>query len=415
MRFRAPKGTDDILPPESRRWRSLLRSWDILAEQYGYAYVATPLFEATELFARGVGEATEVVEKQMYNFRDKAGRRLTLRPEITAGVVRAYIQGGRSGEFKGAYSGPAFRYERPQEGRRRQFWQLGVEYLGASDAEADLEVIELGYRFLLDCGLGDVVVQVNSIGDPSDRLAYHRILGDWLEERREMLSEDARRRIRSNPLRVLDSKADREVVADAPVPVDHLGAAAAAHYHQVIEGLGERGIEYRQDPRLVRGLDYYNRTVFEYIPPSYQAAQNAVGGGGRYDGLTRILGGHAVPGVGLALGLDRILAAAGSRPPARALDVFLVVADQDRRSLAHAFARRLRSAGVRCDLVAGRRSVKAQFRAANRRDAAAAVVIGSEWDAGLVTVKDLSSGDERRMPAGEVVAWVMGSPGGGGR
>ncbi len=291
MSFRAPKGTDDILPPDSRRWRTLLRSWDILAEQYGYAYVATPIFEATELFARGMGEATEVVEKQMYNFRDKAGRRLTLRPEITAGVVRAYIQGGRSGEFKGAYSGPAFRYERPQEGRRRQFWQVGVEYLGASDAEADLEVIELGYRFLLDCGLGDVVVQVNSIGDPADRLAYHRILGDWLEERREMLSEDARRRIRSNPLRVLDSKADREVVADAPVPVDHLGAATAAHYHQVIEGLGERGIEHRQDPRLVRGLDYYNRTVFEYIPPSYQAAQNAVGGGGRYDGLTRILGG----------------------------------------------------------------------------------------------------------------------------
>ena len=413
MSFRAPKGTDDILPPDSRRWRRLLRSWDILAEQYGYGYVATPVFEATELFARGMGETTEVVEKQMYNFRDKAGRRLTLRPEITAGVVRAYIQAGRSGEFKGAYSGPAFRYERPQEGRRRQFWQLGVEYLGASDAEADLEVIELGYRYLLDCGLGDVVVQVNSIGDPPDRLTYHEVLADWLEERSELLSEDARRRVRSNPLRVLDSKADRDVVADAPVPVDHLGNAAAAHYEQLIEGLQERGIAHRQDPRLVRGLDYYNRTVFEYIPPSYRAAQNAVGGGGRYDGLSRILDGPDLPGVGLALGLDRILAAVGPRPPARALDIFLVVAGHERRSIAHAFARRLRSAGIRCDLVAGKRSVKAQFRAANRRDAAAAVVIGAEWDAGLVTVKDLSSGDGGTMPAGEVVAWVMDGPGGG--
>ena len=415
MSFRTPKGTDDIMPPESRLWRSLLRVWDILAERYGYAYVATPVFESTDLFARGVGETTEVVEKQMYNFRDKGGRRLTLRPEVTAGVVRAYIQAGRWGEFKGAYSGPCFRYERPQEGRRRQFWQLGVEYLGTRDVEADLEVIELGYRYLLECGLGDVVVHVNSIGDPPDRVAYHGILSAWLEDRADQLSFDARRRLRTNPLRVLDSKADREVVAGAPVPVQHLGSAASAHHDDLIEGLRERGIVYEEDPLLVRGLDYYNRTVFEYIPPSYRAAQNAVGGGGRYDGLARLLGGPDVPGVGLALGFDRILAAVGSRPPARALDVFLVIADQDRRSLAQAFARRLRSAGVRCDLVAGRRSVKAQFRAADRRDAAAAVVVGSEWDAGLVTVKDLSSGDERTMPAGEVVAWVQGAPGVGGR
>ena len=414
MSFRAPKGTDDVLPPESRRWRELLRSWDLLAEQYGYAYVATPIFEATDLFARGVGEATEVVEKQMYSFKDKGGRHLTLRPEVTASVLRAYIQGGLSGEFKGAYSGPCFRYERPQEGRRRQFWQLGVEYLGAPDAEADLEVIELGYRYLLDCGLGDVVVHVNSIGDAPDRVAYHALLSGWLDERSHLLSKDARRRIHTNPLRVLDSKADREVVADAPVPVDHLEGETAAHHSQLIAGLQERGIAHRHAPRLVRGLDYYNRTVFEYIPPSYAAAHNAVGGGGRYDGLSRLLGGGDLPGVGLALGLDRILSAAGQSPPARALDVFLVVADQERRSLAHAFARRLRAAGVRCDLVAGRRSVKAQFRAANRRDAAAAVVIGAEWDDGLVTVKDLSSGDERTIPAGEVAAWVIGGPAGGG-
>lgn len=412
MRFRAPKGTDDIMPPDSRRWRHLLRSWDILAERYGYEYTATPVFEPTDLFARGMGEATEVVEKQMYNFRDKGGRSLTLRPEITAGVVRAYIQSGQYGEFKGAYSGPAFRYERPQEGRRRQFWQLGVEYLGTPHVEADLEVIELGYRYLLDCGLGDVVVQVNSIGDRAERAAYHALLKEWLQERSGLLSADAGRRMHSNPLRVLDSKADREVLAEAPVPVDHLGRESAAHHEHLIEGLAERGIEFEQAPRLVRGLDYYNRTVFEYIPLSYRAAQNAVGGGGRYDGLVRLLGGPDIPGVGLALGLDRILTAAGSRPAARALDVFLVVADHERRTLARSFARRLRSAGVRCDLLAGRRSVKAQFRAANRRDAALAVVIGDEWEDGLVTVKDMSSGDGRTLPAGEVVSFVLGGSAG---
>lgn len=411
MRFRAPKGTDDVMPPDSRRWRRLLRSWDILAERYGYEYVATPIFEPTDLFARGMGEATEVVEKQMYNFRDKGGRKLTLRPEVTAGVVRAYIQGGRSGEFKGAYSGPAFRYERPQEGRRRQFWQLGLEYIGAPHVEADLEVIELGYRYLIDCGLGDVVVQINSIGDPPDRIAYRAVLADWLEERSGQLSEYARRRVRSNPLRVLDSKADRAVVAGAPVPVDHLGRAAADHHGRLVEGLEERGIAFEEAPRLVRGLDYYNRTVFEYIPPSYRAAQNAVGGGGRYDGLVRLLGGPDAPGVGLALGLDRIITAAGSRPVAQALDVFLVVADRERRALAHSFAGRLRSAGVRCDLLTGQRSVKAQFRAANRRDAATAVVIGEEWGDGLVTLKDLSSGDGRTLPAGEVAAFVLGGSG----
>ncbi len=407
MSFRAPKGTDDILPPGSRRWRERLRSWDTLTERYGYAFVSTPLFESTELFARGVGEATEVVEKQMYNFRDKGKRRLTLRPEITAGVLRAYIQAGLSGEFKGAYSGPCFRYERPQEGRRRQFWQLGVEYLGTADVEADLEVIEVGYRYLLDCGLGDVVVHVNSIGDASDRVSYHSRLTDWLNERRHLLSPNARRRIDVNPLRVLDSKADREVVAEAPIPTDHLGEPARLHHGQLIDGLGERGICFKHEPRLVRGLDYYNRTVFEYIPTRYTAAQNAVGGGGRYDGLARLLGGPDLPGIGFALGLDRILMAAGQSPAPRALDVFLVVADQDRRALAHAFARRLRAAGVRCDIAAGRRSVRAQFRAADRRDAATAVVIGAEWDEGMVTVKDLSSGDEHTMPAGEVAAWVI--------
>ncbi len=409
MIFRAPKGTDDILPPDSRAWRRLLRAWDILAELYGYEWVATPMFESTEVFARGVGEATEVVEKQMYTFEDKAGRLLTLRPENTAGVVRAYIQAGRTGEFKGSYSGPMFRYERPQQGRRRQFWQLGVEYLGTEEVDSDLEVIELGYRFLSEAGLSDVEVHVNSIGDGDDRARYNELLITWLEARRDDLSEDAQRRIQANPMRVLDSKADADVVSEAPTPAEYLSDVTLTHYDLLKSGLRERDITYLEDPRLVRGLDYYNRTVFEYVPQSYQAAQSAVGGGGRYDGLVELLGGTATPGVGLALGFDRILLALGDRPAARALDVFLVIVDPSRRAEAQAFARRLRDSGVRCDLAAGERSVKAQFKAADRGDAAAAVVIGEEWDQGMVKVKDLSSGDERMLAAGDLASWAATS------
>jgi len=406
MNLRAPKGTDDIFPPESRAWRRLLRTWDDLSERYGYELVMTPSFEHTEVFARGVGEATEVVEKQMYTFEDKAGRSLTLRPENTAGVVRAYIQTGRSGIFKGAYSGAMYRYERPQEGRRRQFWQLGIEYLGESHIDADLEVIELGYRFLLEAGLGDVEVLVNSIGDPVDRAAYNDLLTEWLTQRADQLSPDARARIKSNPLRVLDSKVDADVLSDSPAPVEHLSEETAEHYRALIEGLVARDITYRETPRLVRGLDYYNRTVFEYVPRSYSAAKNTVGGGGRYDGLAELLGGRHLPATGLALGLDRILVALGDRPPPRALDVFLVVADSTLRGEARDFARRLRDAGVRTDFVAGERSVKAQFKAADRRDAAVVAVIGEEWSDGKVTVRDLSSGEERLVVAGDLPGWM---------
>ena len=409
MSFRAPKGTDDILPPDSRRWRALLRAWDLLTERYGYEYVATPIFESTDVFARGVGETTEVVEKQMYTFEDKGGRLLTLRPENTAGVVRAYIQAGLTGEFKGVYSGPMFRYERPQQGRRRQFWQVGVEYLGTDEVDADLEVIEVGYRFLREAGLGDIEIQLNSIGDAPDRVRYNDVLVEWLEARRDVLSEDAQKRIRTNPMRVLDSKADAEIVTDAPTPTEYLSDLTAAHYEGLKAGLAAREIGFREEPRLVRGLDYYNRTVFEYVPREYEAAQNAVGGGGRYDGLSKLLGGPDCPGVGLALGFDRILVALGRRPAARALDVFLVVVDPSRRPAAQAFARRLRDAGVRCDLAAGERSVKAQFKAADRRDAAAAVVIGDEWDQGMVKVKDLSSGDEILLAAGDLSKRVLGA------
>ncbi|MCB1247689.1 MAG: histidine--tRNA ligase, partial [Acidimicrobiia bacterium] len=282
--LRRPKGTNDILPPESGWWRRAHREFEDLAERFGYGLVLTPVFEHTEVFARGVGEDTEVVEKQMYTFADRGGRSLTLRPEATASVVRAAVQAGLGdGTFKGSYWGPMFRYERPQKGRMRQFYQGGVEYLGSPSPEADVEVIEFGYRYLEAMNVPDVVVHLNSIGDPDDRVAYRALIRSFLQERLGDLSEDARRRVDSNPMRVLDSKADRAVVADAPVPIDHLGPTATEHHRAVRAGLDALGIPYEIDPALVRGLDYYNRTVFEYIPTGYRAAQMAVGGGGRYD------------------------------------------------------------------------------------------------------------------------------------
>jgi histidyl-tRNA synthetase len=403
---RAPKGTDDILPPESERWRTVLRVFDDLAERYGYDLIMTPLFEATELFARGVGEGTEVVEKQMYTFDDRGGRSVTLRPEATASVVRAYLQTGATGVMKVAYAGPMFRYEQPQAGRRRQFFQVGVEYLGEPSPEADVEVIDLGYRFLREVGVDDATVLLNSIGDGADRVEYRRVLTEHLEERKDELSPDAARRIRTNPLRVLDSKADAAVVSDAPVPTDHLGSEAAEHFDLVRRGLDRAGIPYRPAPRLVRGLDYYNRTVFEYESPSYEAAQASLGGGGRYDPLAAVLGGPDVPAVGLAMGVDRIVLAMPEVIDRAALDAFVVVADPTLRDQALGLVAHLRSVGLRADLDLGDRSVKAQFRTADRRRAGAALVVGEEWRDGRVALKRLASGEEVTATIEEAVQWL---------
>ncbi len=407
MTTRAPKGTIDVLPPESGRWRRLLRAFDALAERYGYGLALTPLFEATELFARGVGEETEIVSKQMYTFTDKAGRSLTLRPEATASVVRAYLQEGRTGVLKCAYSGPMFRYEQPQAGRRRQFHQVGVEYVGEPSPDADVEVVEVGYRLLEEAGIGGVVVLLNSLGDPADRSGYRELLRAFLTARVDLLSEEARRRLDTNPLRVLDSKVDAAVVGDAPATLDHLGPEAAAHFAAVRAGLDRRGIPYEIAPRLVRGLDYYNRTVFEYQARSYTAAQDALGGGGRYDPLAEFLGGPPTPGVGLAMGVDRIVAAMPGEAAAEALGVFVVLADPERRAEAVDLAGALRAGGLSADLDLGERSVKAQFKAASRRGARVAAVVGAEWAEGRVTVRALSTGEEQTVPIVEVAAWAQ--------
>jgi histidyl-tRNA synthetase len=407
MTYRAPKGTYDVLPPDSVVWVEAERVFLDLAERYGYGHVITPLFEATELFSRGVGEDTEVVEKQMYTFTDKGGRSLTLRPEATASAVRALIQaGGVVGTFKGSCWGPMFRYERPQKGRTRQFLQADLEYIGEPAPGADVEVIEFGYRYLQELGVPNVEVQLNSIGDAADRSAYRKELTAYLASRQDELSTDALRRMNENPLRVLDSKADVAVVADAPTPIERLSTEAAEHFAAVREGLETVGIPYRIVPTLVRGLDYYNRTVWEYVPLDFEAAKSSVGGGGRYDPLFERLGGKPTPAVGLAMGIDRILLARVQTAPGPSLDAFVVVADPDRRSVATGLVRRLRDEGLRVDIVAGDRSVKAQFKAADRARAANALVVGEEWDEGRVTARDLATGDQRQVALEEIETWL---------
>ena len=401
------KGTDDILPPESERWRRLLRAFDDLSERYGYDLALMPAIEATELFSRGVGETTEVVEKQMYTFQDRGGRSVTLRPEFTAGIVRSYIESGAQGIIKLAAAGPQFRYEQPQKGRRRQFFQLDLEYLGESAPGADVEVIEFSYRLLEMVGVGGIGLRLNSIGDAADRVTYRGLLQDYLRRRESEMSEDARRRIDSNPLRVLDSKADADVLHDAPVPSDHLAPEAAAHFDEVRSALDALEVPYEIDPRLVRGLDYYNRTVFEFYSSSFEAAQSSLGGGGRYDPLAEIIGSrHPVPAVGVAMGCDRIVEAMAATRERR-LDLYVVVADRDHTPDAMQWVARLRRRGLKVDWDASAsRSVKSQFKAANRSQAAVAAMVGAEWSEGLVSLKVLETGEEHRVSVEEVEEWM---------
>ncbi len=401
MSFQPPKGTDDIGAPESHLWRAVLREWEHWADRYSYPLVMNPIFEATELFQRGVGGDTEVVTKQMYTFTDKGGRSVTLRPEGTAGVVRAFLNSGASGAWKGAYSGPMFRYERPQAGRRRQFWQVGVEYLDVEGPAADAEVIELGYRYLSAVQVTGLELLLNSLGDELCRPGYVDLLRRYLEERRSRLCDDSVSLIEVNPLRVLDCKVCAPVLADAPAMKDHLCDPCATHYQQVKSALDGLGIAFREDARLVRGLDYYTRTAFEYIATDLTVAQNAVGGGGRYDGLAEAIGGRRTPGVGFALGIDRIILSSDLVPEPE-VDVYLVSETTPADALVA--ASRLREKGLRVDFDTEGRSVKAQIKAASRSEARAVVVLR----AGGALV-DARVGEERGdVPLPELASWLMG-------
>jgi histidyl-tRNA synthetase len=402
----------DVLPPDSARFRRFTSVFADVVEAAGYGQVIPPLLEDLGVFAR-IGEATDVVTKEMYDFVDKGDRHVALRPEQTASVCRAFVQHRPLTPWKVWYSGPNFRYEKPQRGRYRQFDQVGVEVLGADDPYLDAEVIALGWEFYRRLGLRRVTLLLNSLGEPDDRARYVEALRSHFTAHLGELSAESRETLARNPLRVLDSKReqDRPLVATAPTIADFHSEAAAAHFAAVRAGLDRLGIPYTVDPTLVRGLDYYRRTTFEYQGGTLDSAQNALGGGGRYDGLVQDLGGPATPGVGFALGVDRTLLACDDEgvfgAPDASVDVFVV--DTTGGAEALAITAELRAAGVSADRAYEGRSMKSQMKAADRSGATVAVIVGGdELEAGTVVVRPLRvAGDQHAVPRTDLVPTVQ--------
>jgi histidyl-tRNA synthetase len=402
----APRGTRDVVPPESARWNELEANARDVAQRFGYGEIRTPVFEATELFRRGVGETTDIVEKEMYTFPDKAGRSMTLRPELTAGVVRALLEHKliAQGPQRLYYIGPFFRYERPQAGRYRQANQFGVECFGVAGAEADAEVIQIASMLLRRYGLGEATLYVNSVGDANCRPAYRDALLAHFRPHASELSADSQRRLERNPLRILDSKDDKDApyVAGAPSMLDHLCDECRAHFAALRRYLDALGIAYEVNPRIVRGLDYYTRTVFEFVS-SALGAQSTVCGGGRYDGLVAELGGPPTPGVGFGLGLERFLMmverlAGDHAPPRRGIQAIALGEPARERLVAIAGALREQS-GQPTFADWGDRKLTAHFKTADRNGARWAVVLGDdELAKGEIVLRDLLARSDRRLP-----------------
>jgi histidyl-tRNA synthetase len=394
------RGTQDLLPEAARRHRRVVDTARAAAELYGFAEMATPIFEFTEVFARPIGEHTDIVAKEMYTFNDRGGEEVTLRPENTAGVVRSVISNGlaQSVPLKFFYSGPMFRYERPQKGRYRQFHQIGVELIGVAQPQADIEVIALGNRILEALGVGErVELQVNTLGNSESRAAYREALVAYFSARVTELSEDSRRRLERNPLRIFDSKeeTDQIVVSDAPPFRDYLNAESRYFFDQVRAGLDGLGLNYRQNPRLVRGLDYYTHTAFEFVTTDL-GAQGTVIGGGRYDGLVELMGGPALPGIGWAAGIER-LAMLIAEPPAPRRPVAVVPIGEVAEGAALTVAEVLRSNGCPVDLSYSG-SVARRMRRANQVNARVAVLIGEDEIArNVVALRDLDSGQQSEV------------------
>lgn len=380
--IQAIRGTRDILPEEVGYWQQVeALARDIFAKA-AYTEIRPPIFEQTELFARGIGEATDVVGKEMYSFTDRGDRPLTLRPELTAGVVRAYIENklaGKGGVQRLWYIGPAFRYERPQAGRQRQFHQIGVEVLGSADARADVEAIAIATDLLQSVGLRSLKLDINSVGQGEDRNTYRQALIDYLTPYKDELDADSQDRLHRNPLRILDSKNKRtqEIVQDAPSLLEYLGDKSRTHFEQVQQLLTQLGIEYNLNPRLVRGLDYYTHTAFE-IQSDDLGAQATVCGGGRYDGLVGQLGGPDTPAVGWALGMERLILLLQQQgtTPTTALDFYIVSKGEAAENQALVLAQKLRHVGFKVELDLSASGLSKQFKRADRSGAIACLTLG---------------------------------------
>lgn len=414
--LRAVKGMNDVLPADIGRWHRLEQAfWEVVG-RYGYGEVRTPVVEPTELFVRSIGEVTDIVEKEMYTFVDKGDQSLTLRPEGTASSARAYLQhaqGSKEAVSKWAYLGPMFRRERPARGRYRQFWQAGVELYGDPGPYCDAEIIEMVVGLLKQLGVQDLEVLINSLGGPETRARYRQSLLDFFSPKAAELSEESKRRLKTNPMRVLDSKAeaDRALAAEAPLLIDALNDEDRAHFDELRRTLDALGTPYRVEPTLVRGLDYYTRTLFEIQGRGGElGAQNALCGGGRYDGLIESLGGPATPGIGFAMGLERILLALDDASPATGPEVFAVTPDPEMRIALTQLLHNLRRGGVRCDADLRGGSVKSQMRRASKANARLCIIFGSdEQKRGVVQVKAMAEGTQEEVPADQLLQHVVAS------
>jgi len=402
QKIQSIRGMEDVLPDRSPLWQKLEDATRRVFEQYGYRNMRTPIVEPTALFVRGIGEATDIVEKEMYVFDDRNGESMALRPEATAGIVRSAIEHSflYNGPMRVWTMGPMFRYERPQKGRQRQFHQFDVEALGFEGPDVDAEQMAMLARLWKVLGIRNVELHVNSIGDAADRKAHREKLVAYFTKHKAMLDDDSLRRLETNPLRILDSKNPdlQPMIEGAPRLLDHLGDAAADHFASLKVLLEGAGLAYTVNPRLVRGLDYYNRSVFEFVSSDI-GAQSTIAGGGRYDGLFEQLGGKATPACGFGMGMERVLLTmeAAQVPAAQQPDAFVVHAGENAESAAWKVSEKLRDAGLDVVMGAGG-SFKSQMKKADASGARFAVIIGeSEAGSGQVTVKSLAGGEQQTV------------------
>jgi histidyl-tRNA synthetase len=404
--IQAIRGMHDVLPEESPRWQWVERVFREVSERFGYEEIRPPLVEAAQLYVRSIGESTDIVGKEMYVFTDRAGEELALRPELTAGVVRAVVQHGllaRRSLWRLWYYGAAFRYERPQKGRYRQFHQYGVECIGSPYPESDAEVILLAVAVLRELGIADYRLQLNTLGSPAVRQRYRTALVAYLESVREKLSPESQLRLERNPLRILDSKDERDqaLLRSAPLLIEYLDAESREHFEALCRMLQQQGVPFELNPHLVRGLDYYTHTVFEFVS-SRLGAQNAFGGGGRYDGLVESFGGPPTPAVGFSFGVERLLLLLPERMPDGAVEIYVARAEVE-PEVALSLLEELRRAGYRAVGDLQRRSLKAQLREADRLGARLAIILGrTEWQQRRLVLRDLRNGQQWECPVQEL-------------
>jgi histidyl-tRNA synthetase len=404
--IKAVTGTKDILPSDIPRWNYLEKTVQKIFTSFNYKEIRTPIFEETALFARGIGEETDIVGKEMYSFKDRSDTSLTLKPEMTAAVVRAYLEhsiGAQQSLVKLFYMSPMFRQERPQAGRFRQFHQFGAEAIGSKSPLLDAEMIQMAYEILVSLGLKNLTVKINSLGTPETRENYKKLLKDFLEDKKDKLSEDSRRRFGTNILRIFDSKveSDKKIIKDAPRLIDHLDEESKNDFEIVKYQLTKSGIPFEIDPALVRGLDYYTKLTFE-IDSGSVGAQTALCGGGRYDLLIETLGGKPTPATGFAAGIERILLACENEKsfsvPEPTIDVYLIRIENELESFVNELAGKLRKENLSVDFDYLQRSVKAQMREANKLNAKYVLFVGGdEYKQGLMNLKNMTTGEEEKV------------------